>query len=262
MNKSQMILLALLVSFVTSIATGIVTVTLMDQAPPGVTQTINRVVERTVEKVVPGEPQEQIIVKEVPITVPVTVNQDDLVAKVIETASSGVAQIADDRGKILGSAVLIQPAGFLVTVAKLLPRLVVGQEYKVVIAGGNELTAKLMKVSTDHDIALLKIEGAVPEGLAGFSLAETDILPGQTVIAFGVNEDNLITATGGVVSSLTPLEAEASSDIILVQTTAVTDQNRGGPVLNTQGKIVGINQTLGLALAVGSIRELINSIIE
>ena len=35
LNKQQLILLTLLISFVTSIATGIVTVSLMDQAPQG-----------------------------------------------------------------------------------------------------------------------------------------------------------------------------------------------------------------------------------
>ncbi len=51
LNKNQIILLTLLVSFVTSIATGIVTVTLIDQAPAPVAQTINQIVERTIERV-------------------------------------------------------------------------------------------------------------------------------------------------------------------------------------------------------------------
>lgn len=71
LNKSQIVLLTLLVSFVTSIATGIVTVSLMEQAPQAITQTVNRVVERTIEKVAPSQtaaagsivPQ-QVIVRE------------------------------------------------------------------------------------------------------------------------------------------------------------------------------------------------------
>jgi hypothetical protein len=55
LNKSQLILLAILLSFVTSIATGITTVTLMQQAPASITVPINRVVKETVEKIVPAE---------------------------------------------------------------------------------------------------------------------------------------------------------------------------------------------------------------
>lgn len=56
LNKSQLILLALLLSFVTSIATGIVTVTLMDQAPESVSTPITKVIRQTIERAVSEEP--------------------------------------------------------------------------------------------------------------------------------------------------------------------------------------------------------------
>jgi len=58
LNKKQLILLTLLITFVVSIATGIVTVTLMNKMPAKTTQTINNIVQRTIEKVVlPTEDQ-------------------------------------------------------------------------------------------------------------------------------------------------------------------------------------------------------------
>lgn len=54
LNKSQLILLAILLSFVVSIATGITTVSLMQRAPESVSVPINRVVRQTVEKIVPA----------------------------------------------------------------------------------------------------------------------------------------------------------------------------------------------------------------
>jgi hypothetical protein len=51
LNKTQLILLSLLITFVVSIATGIITVSLMQQVPKSVPQTINNVIQRTIEKV-------------------------------------------------------------------------------------------------------------------------------------------------------------------------------------------------------------------
>lgn len=55
LNKSQLILLAILLSFITSIATGIMTVTLLEKAPDSVTVPINRIVRQTVDKIAPTE---------------------------------------------------------------------------------------------------------------------------------------------------------------------------------------------------------------
>ncbi len=51
LDKKQLILLTLLITFVVSIGTGIVTVSLMNQMPKIVPQTINNVIQRTIEKV-------------------------------------------------------------------------------------------------------------------------------------------------------------------------------------------------------------------
>src|ERR1035437_2208584 len=54
LTKQQIVLLTLLVSFMTSIATGIVTVSLINQAPPNTTNTIERVIQKTVAAALPS----------------------------------------------------------------------------------------------------------------------------------------------------------------------------------------------------------------
>ena len=82
LNKPQLILLAVLLSFVTSIATGITTVTLMQQAPASFTAPVNRVIRQTVEKIqqVEGKTTVQTVV----------VKEEDLVVDAIAKNKSAV----------------------------------------------------------------------------------------------------------------------------------------------------------------------------
>ncbi len=86
LTKSQIVLLTLLISFVTSMATGIVTVSLAEQGVSPVTNTVNKIVERTKEIVVKVEDsKDPVIIKE-----QVLVTEKDQVAKAIAN-NEGVA---------------------------------------------------------------------------------------------------------------------------------------------------------------------------
>lgn len=84
LTKQQILLLGVFVSFVTSIATAVFTVSLMSQSPQGVVKTVNQVVERTIEKVVtdPGSK---------PVTVVLDVKEQLVTA--VNNASSTVVAI-------------------------------------------------------------------------------------------------------------------------------------------------------------------------
>ena len=117
LNKSQLILLAVLLSFVTSIATGITTVTLMQQAPVSFTAPINRVIKETVEKIVPvpGKNTVQTVV----------IKEEDLVVDAIAKNSTAVFAISkrgDDGIELsLGSGFTINANGVIVVDALWVP---------------------------------------------------------------------------------------------------------------------------------------------
>lgn len=107
LTKTQALLLNLLVTFVTSIATGIVTVALLEQAPPAVTQTINRVVEKTVERIVPTNTGQATVVTE-----KVIVKTEDLTVKAVEENAQSILVL---RGTGIDGTELHAGLGFIVS---------------------------------------------------------------------------------------------------------------------------------------------------
>lgn len=111
LTKHQILLLTLLVSFVTSIATGIVTVSLMDQAPEGVTRVINQVVERTVETVVPASQGAAVATEKT-----VVVKQDELVPQSIATVQQSVIRIVrEGESEVVARGIIVDASGRAVT---------------------------------------------------------------------------------------------------------------------------------------------------
>ena len=113
LSKHQIVLLAFLVSFVSSIVTGIVTVTLLGQAPPGVTKTINQIVERTVQTVVPatqGAAATTVTQKTV------VVKDDDLIAQSIAAVQKSIVHIVGKGdNQLIVRGVIINNKGAAIT---------------------------------------------------------------------------------------------------------------------------------------------------
>lgn len=276
LNKNQIVLLTLLVSFVTSIATGIVTVALMDQAPAGVTQTINRVVERTIEKIVPGQVTEKVVVKEVPVLI----TEEQIISDLVQSESPGVVLLASEDWKtILGSAAIISNDGLVVTANNLLGAdVTVGQKFTLILGRGDKIEALVSKFSLDSDLALLQADkqklaelltadeaaktatatstNSTRKSWTALEVAETESFPGQTVITIGASSGGSVNVAGGIVSSL--VTSATSSDVVFIKTNAVNQSNLGGPVFNTKGKIIGLSVVPGSAVVSRAIKDLIN----
>jgi hypothetical protein len=228
LNKSQLIMLAILLSFITSIATGIVTVTLMQQAPSSVTVPINRVVRETVEKIVPGAVTNN--------TQTVVVKEEDLVVDAIAKNQPSIFTITkestDDSGNAVevpvGRGLVVSDDGYVAVDATLVPDKEVyyvtndSGKFKAdyvstpVDAKGNSLGFSFIKIGDP-------VNGSDKLALAVPTFGDiTKMKAGQKIIILGDNINSFI--FGG------------SPDMEI----DVTKGDAGGAVLDLDGDVLGI----------------------
>lgn len=262
LTKTQIVLLVLLVSFVTSLATGIVTVTLVNQAPQPVTHTINKVVEKLVPKEVP--------VKEKTV---IFSNEENLV-KIIKSASLAVVGIvatttatttptarpdrsggesrssdqtvgAEKRLAPIGSGFFVSKDGIILTNKHIVED--ASLEYVAVASDGAIFSVTVLSRNSSQDIAVLRAEG---NNFNFISLGDSkNINIGQTAVAIGSDSGEFQnTVSTGVVSGLNRVAAAINAvsgsedSIALIQIDAATNPgNSGGPLIDLNGKAIGIN---------------------
>ena len=227
LTKHQLILVALLISFVTSIATGIVTVSLMDQAPKGVTQTINRVVERTVERVVTEPPKKGgAVVKET-----IVVKEEDKIIEAIEKNAKSMVRIykvepvsTEEKPlkSFVGLGIIISKEGDIVTDSAIISET---SSYSVVLNDSKEYKVSIKPSSKEKQlIEFLKIIPKEKEvlSLTIAVLADSDTLKmGQTVISLGGKLRNSVSI--GVITSFVELN-NSSSESSTPETVALGEQ--------------------------------------
>lgn len=116
-------------------------------------------------------------------------------------------------------------------------------EINVVLNDGREFLAKVIGKDPNTDIAVIKIEA---HDLPILKLANSDLLePGQWVIAIGSPLELKATLTVGVVSATGRNDLSIARVEDFIQTDAAINRgNSGGPLLNLEGEVVGINTAI------------------
>lgn len=241
LTKHQIVLLTLLVSFVTSIATGIVTVSLVNQAPPEVTRTINQIVEHTVERVVPAT-QGAAVAANTAETVTertVVVKDDDLAAQSIAKMQQSVVRIVGKGGTFLITrGVIVSPSGVVfadrdaITASGM-------RQFEAFLQDGKRYTATLRPAPKGQALAVLDIElGTTTVSAAPFAdMAKVQL--GQSVIRIGGGGAD--TVGTGVVASLPD---SAHQGLIEASVSSATP---GSLVMTLFGELVGISTTASRA---------------
>ncbi|MGP1593658.1 MAG: S1C family serine protease [Treponema sp.] len=156
---------------------------------------------------------------------------------------SGSGSIIDSRGYVLTNGHVIDEA------TKVFVSLSDGSQYK----------AKLIGIDRETDLAVLKFDPPQNMQLTAIKFGESDRLKvGQRVLAIGNPFGLTRTLTVGIVSALgRPVQTEKNIVIKnMIQTdTAINPGNSGGPLLDAEGRMVGINtmiySTSGSSAGVG-----------
>ncbi len=170
----------------------------------------------------------------------------DKLTKLIEEAKPAVLQVIIDSSKKheVGTAFFVNASGGAVTCAH-----VVGDkaEVKVKLYGDRNAMAKVVYKDEASDIAILQV--AVLNSPALVLADSSKVKQGEQVVVIGAPFALTDTATSGIVSALPD---PAKKKPYLQTDAAVNPGNSGGPLLNMQGEVIGmINSILKNAEGIG-----------
>ncbi|MGE5541385.1 MAG: hypothetical protein ACM3TU_03890 [Bacillota bacterium] len=220
LTKTQLLLLTVLVNFVTSIAVGVLTVSLLDQAPPTVTQTVNRIVDHTVETIASTSPI-QIIPAPQPTTV--IIHDEDL-----QTAA--LAANAARQVDIYAHATSTPPVaiGTFIPKAKAVATAStqgLPKEVLIVFPDGSSAPASLSRAGATVTIYGFSDSATLPKVAVPLLVGKGELKLGQNALANGRDGSALI----GIVTKV--------DDFIH---TTLTNVPVGSAAVNSSGNIIGI----------------------
>ena len=181
------------------------------------------------------------------------------VASTVQQAGPAVVHIQARSGKRggggTGSGFLISPDGFVMTNSHVVHG---ADEVRAQTPDGRESTAEIIGDDPDTDLAVLRI-GLPDLHHLGFADSQK-IAVGQIAVAIGnpLGLDNTVTA--GIVSALGrtfPSRTGRLIDNVLQTDAALNPGNSGGPLLDTRGRVIGVNTAVipaaqGISFAIGS----------
>jgi len=151
---------------------------------------------------------------------------------IVEDAIHGVVSVLTDDGQ--GSGAVYSDDGYIVTNYHVIKT---ANNIEVLFSDGARVDAVLIGSNTVNDIALLKVDRNNLYEL-GFGNSNS-VRIGEKVVALGNPLGLSFTVTEGIVSAKNRVIIEGAAGLIQTDV-AVNPGNSGGPLLNKEGKVIGI----------------------
>lgn len=183
----------------------------------------------------------------------------------------GAPEMGSRRGYALGSGVVVDHAGYILTNHHVVDK---ADRIQVRFQGDpTEYDAKVIGVDAPTDLAVIRVEGK--KNLVPARIGNSDgVQVGDWAVAIGSPFGFEQTMTAGIISAKErDIPGDTSQFQHFLQTdAAINPGNSGGPLLNIRGEVIGINtaiasrsggyQGIGFALPINTAAEVYNAIIK
>lgn len=142
----------------------------------------------------------------------------------------------------MGSGVIVSSDGYVLTNNHVVAE---AKEIKVTVSDNREFEASVVGTDPKSDLAVIKIKGA-PSGLRAVEFGDSSKLRlGDVVLAIGNPMGVGQTVTMGIVSAKGRADLGITAYEDFIQTdAAINPGNSGGALIDTEGKLVGINTAI------------------
>ena len=164
-----------------------------------------------------------------------------------------------------GSGVIVDPNGYILTNNHVIEN---AAEIVVRLSDARKFTATLVGRDPKTDLAVLKVEAPLP--LPAAELGDSESLRiGQWAIAIGNPFGLDRTVTVGIISATARTRVGVATYENFIQTDAsINPGNSGGPLLNLDGRVIGVNtaivatgQGIGFAIPINMAKDIMQQLI-